>query len=612
MGRVTQTTPDTSTLHPADASDAPWWRDAVIYQIYPRSWADSDGDGVGDLPGITARLPYLRDLGVDAVWLSPFYVSPMNDAGYDVANYRDIDPVFGSLGDADALISTAHDLGIKVLVDLVPNHSSSEHEWFRAALASEPGSPERGRYIFRKGRGTDGEEPPNNWPSVFGGEGWTRVTEADGSPGEWYLHIFDTTQPDYDWNNPEVGDEFVEILKFWCDRGVDGFRVDVAHGLVKEEGLPDWDGPLQMLDATDSSEAAALPPEDRENRPSGDAPAHEPVPHEEEEPQRIHDTGLGARPPMWDQEGVHEIYRRWRSILDDQPSPERILCAEAWVKPAERLARYVRPDEMHQAFNFDFLDTHWHADALRAVIEQSYKNNDAVGAPTTWVLSNHDVVRHASRLGLDQSLPRPNGIGADNPQPDAELGLRRARAATMMMLALPGSAYIYQGEELGLPESTDMPDEFRQDPTFHRTQGKEIGRDGCRVPIPWKADAPSLGFGPGDATWLPQPESYARYAVDVQKGVEGSTLELYRSLLAARRDGRLGLGSFRWHALVGSSPDVVAFVNGSQDGDRETLVVVNLGSEPVELPAGAEVTHRSGDLTDDGAVPTDTAVWARI
>nr|WP_245616939.1 glycoside hydrolase family 13 protein [Knoellia subterranea] len=598
---MTQSTTDTSAqnvpdetaglLHPADPSDAPWWHDAVIYQIYPRSWADGDGDGVGDLPGITSRLPYLRDLGVDAIWLSPFYVSPMHDAGYDVANYRDIDPVFGSLTDADALIDTAHDLGLKVIVDLVPNHSSSEHEWFRAALAAGPGSPERARYVFREGRGENGEEPPNNWPSVFGGEGWTRVTEADGSPGQWYLHIFDTTQPDYDWTNPEVGDEFASILQFWCDRGVDGFRVDVAHGLVKEEGLPDWDGPMQMLDATDTSAEAALPPGD-------------------EESARIHETGDGPRPPMWDQEGVHDIYRRWRSLLDEQPSPERILCAEAWVKPESRLARYVRSDEMHQAFNFDFLDTHWNAEKLRAVITTSFRENDAVGAPTTWVLSNHDVVRHASRLGLDQSLPRPNGIAADQAQPDAALGLRRARAATMLMLGLPGSSYVYQGEELGLPESTDMPHEFRQDPTFHRTEGKEIGRDGCRVPMPWVKDAPSLGFGPSDRTWLPQPASYGPLAVDQQDGVEGSTLELYRSLLSARRTDRLGLGSAQWHKLSGG--DVIAFVNASADGSRRTLVVVNLGADPVELPEGAMVTHASGDRVDDGRVPTDVAVWARI
>ncbi len=566
-------------VHPPEPADAPWWRHAVIYQVYPRSWSDSDGDGLGDLPGITARLPYLRDLGVEAVWLSPFYVSPMNDAGYDVADYRDIDPSFGSLDDADALISTAHELGLKVLIDLVPNHSSSEHPWFKAALAAPPGSPERARYIFREGRGEHGELPPNNWPSVFGGEGWSRVTEADGTPGQWYLHIFDTTQPDFDWTNEDVRAEFLSVITFWLDRGVDGYRVDVAHGLVKQDGLPDWDGPVGHVPDLD-------------------------------EPVRVHEAGPGERPPMWDQEGVHEIYRSWRAVLDSYGSPDRILCAEAWVQPESRLAEFVRPDEMHQAFNFPFLDTHWDAARLGRVIEQSFRANDAVGAPTTWVLSNHDVVRHVSRLGLDQSRPRPIGIRASDPQPDLELGLRRARAATTLMLALPGGAYLYQGEELGLPEVTDLSDAVRQDPTFYRSHGVEIGRDGCRVPIPWVKDAPSFGFGPSGRSWLPQPALYGDFAVDQQEGVAGSTLELYRTLLHVRRADRLGHGGLTRHPLA--SPDVVAFVNISADGERRTLVLANIGDEPVALPDGAVVIVASGPLTEDGRVPTDTAVWARL
>ncbi len=568
-------------VHEADPADAPWWRHAVIYQIYPRSWSDSDGDGLGDLPGITARLPYLRDLGVDAIWLSPFYRSPMNDAGYDVADYRDIDPVFGRLADADALIAGAHDLGLKVLLDLVPNHSSSEHPWFQEALVARPGSPERARYFFRDGRGEDGRLPPNNWPSVFGGAGWTRVTEADGTPGQWYLHIFDSTQPDYDWTNPEVHEEFIAILRFWLDRGVDGYRVDVAHGLVKEQGLPDWDGPItQAVQVT------------------------------VEEPAGAHDTRTGRRPPMWDQDGLQEIYRSWREVLDTYSEPDRILCAEAWVTPESRLADYVRAGQMHQAFNFPFLDTHWDAAGLGRVVEESLRANDGVGAPTTWVLSNHDVVRHVSRLGLDQSLPRPNGIRAGDPQPDHDLGLRRARAATTLMLALPGSAYLYQGEELGLPEATTLPDEVRQDPAFFRTGGALAGRDGCRVPMPWTRDGPSFGFGPGGATWLPQPAAYGEYAVDQQAGVPGSTLELYRSLLATRRAGRFGSGSLARHPLA--SDEVVAFVNGSPDGRRRTLVLVNLGSNPVTLPRGAVVSVGSGPLTADGRVPSDTAVWADL
>lgn len=564
-------------IHGADRPDAEWWRHAVIYQIYPRSWADSDGDGIGDLPGITGRLDHLRDLGVDAIWLSPFYTSPQADAGYDVADYRNVDPLFGELADADRLIERAHDLGLKVIVDLVPNHSSDEHEWFRAALAAGPGSAERERYMFREGHGEQGELPPNNWDSVFGGHAWTRVTEPDGTPGQWYLHLFDSKQPDFNWEHPEVRAEFESILRFWLDRGVDGFRVDVAHGMIKEAGLPDWHDRTTMLGG------------------------HEEFDGSQHQPEATNHT------PYWDQDGVHEIYRVWREILDSYGAPARILCAEAWVEPQERAVLYVRPDEMHQAFNFDFLGTPWVASQLSRVIQGSLEAADSVGAPSTWVLSNHDVVRHASRLGLPVGRPRPNGISADDPQPDAALGLKRARAATTLMLALPGGAYLYQGEELGLPESTDMPHEYRQDPTFARTGGAETGRDGCRVPMPWAKDAPGFGFGPSGQTWLPQPHVYGRYAVDQQVGVEGSTLELYRSLLAARRGLSLGSGSL---ALVeGFGDDVVALANRGENRDR-LLVVANLGEETIELPVGAEVLVSSEPIID-GRVPTDVAVWAR-
>jgi len=553
----------------------------VVYQIYPRSWADDNGDGIGDLPGITARLPYLRDLGVDAVWLSPFYVSPQADAGYDVADYRDIDPIFGTLADADTLLATAHDLGLKVIVDLVPNHSSDEHPWFQAALAAGPGSPERKRYIFRDGRGPHGDLPPNNWLCVFGGAAWTRVKAADGTDGQWYLHLFAARQPDLNWDNPQVRAEFEDVLRFWLDRGADGFRVDVANALIKEAGLPDWDEPLHLL---------------------GDADV---IPHDHH----------GRRPPMWDQDGVHEVYRAWRQILNSynpidaagySGDNDRILCAEAWVDSPERLARYVRDDEMHQAFNFKFLQTQWRANDLRDAVSTSFTAADSVGAPTTWVLSNHDVVRHTSRLGLPVGTKRPNGIGDGDPQPDAALGLRRARAATALMLALPGSSYLYQGEELGLPDSTDMPDDVRQDPTWPRSGHTERGRDGCRVPMPWEGDRPSYGFGPSDRTWLPQPASYAAMAVDRQVGAPDSTLELYRALLATRRELALGAGSLSW--LGGYSEEVVAFVNEPGAGER-VVVITNLGAEPVAVPGGALILVSSGPLTLQGLVPTDTTVW---
>jgi alpha-glucosidase len=551
-------------------SQQQWWRDAVIYQIYPRSWADANGDGMGDLPGITSRLAHLTDLGVDAVWISPFYTSPQNDAGYDVADYRDIDPLFGTLADADALLDRAHELGLRVLFDLVPNHSSSEHPWFQEALASPPGSAARARYVFREGRGPNGEEPPNNWRSNFGGPAWTRVTEADGSPGQWYLHLFDVTQPDFDWTNPEVGDEMESVIRFWLDRGVDGFRIDVAHGLVKFPGLPDAPDDSHEMSVERTSEL-----------------------------------------PMWDQPGVHDIYRRWRKVTDsyavEGEDADRILCAEAWVWPTDALALYVRPDELHQSFNFGFLVSPWIASELRAEITASLAAVAEVGSPQTWVLSNHDVVRHASRLGYPPvSGPlRMNGIGADDPQPDAELGLRRARAATTVMLSLPGSAYLYQGEELGLPEATALPDELRQDPTWEKSGHTSRGRDGCRVPVPWEGDAPSYGFGTSERSWLPQPEVYGELAVDRQAGVEGSTLELYRTLLRLRHEHRPGRGELSWLDL---GDDVLAFdVRG--DSGSGIRVIANVGREFVPLPDHADVLVASGDLDPARGLPPDSAVW---
>lgn len=578
---LTSTT--TTLVHPPSPGHQ-WWRDAVIYQVYPRSFADSSGDGIGDLPGITARLDHLARLGVDAVWVSPFYTSPHHDAGYDVSDYRDIDPVFGTLDDADALLTEADRLGIKVLVDLVPNHTSSDHPWFRAAMTAGPGTPERARYIFRDGTGPNGDQPPNNWTSVFGGRAWTRITEPDGSPGQWYLHLFDVTQPDLDWTNPEVAAEFESILRFWLDRGVAGFRIDVAHGLVKADGLPDWDGTTSMLDARHEGTAGS---EDGS-------------------------TGAGHHGPMWDQDGVHDIYKSWNAVLAEYDG-DRALVAEAWVEPLARLARYVRPGETHQAFNFSFLTTLWSAPALRSVITESLTVNDAVEATTTWVLSNHDVVRHPSRLGLDVPGAKPNGIGADDPQPDEELGLHRGRAATLLMLALPGSAYLYQGEELGLPEHTTLDDDERQDPTWIRSDHTERGRDGCRIPLPWQADAPAYGFSPTGRTWLSQPASFARYALDTQVGVPGSTYEMYRTALRLRREFRLGSGSLAWiDGLPGTDAgQVLAFAN------REVVVVTNLGQDTIHLVGDLEVLLSSADLPhglagEHGvAIPTDVTVWLR-
>ena len=544
------------------APGSEWWRTAVIYQIYPRSFADANGDGIGDLPGITSRLDALQQLGVDAIWLSPFMPSPQKDAGYDVSDYRGVDPLFGTLADFDAMLAAAHARGIRVIVDLVPNHSSDQHRWFQEALAAAPGSPERARYIFRDGKGEHGELPPNNWQSVFGGGMWTRITDPDGTPGQWYLHIFDSSQPDFDWSNEEVREEFRGVLRFWLDRGVDGFRVDVAHGMIKKAGLPDYT-PAEGADSMGGDEEDV---------------------------------------PYWGQPGVHEIYRDWHDVLAAYDG-DRALCAEAWMPTLEQIALWVRPDEMNQAFNFNYLMTPWNAEELRTVIRDSLDAFGAVGAPSTWVLSNHDVVRHASRLALTWDNPQGDGIGPrDEPKPDRAIGLARARAATTVMLSLPGSAYLYQGEELGLPEAMEIPDEFRQDPTWFRTNGERYGRDGCRVPLPWSGTAPSYGFNDTGASWLPQPAEWAEYARAAEEGADASTLELYTTLLRLRRERGLGSGSLIWEDL---GSEAVAFRRG------ELHIAANLGATPLPLPAGASVLVRSEPFAGT-ALPADTAAWYTI
>ncbi|WP_432985640.1 glycoside hydrolase family 13 protein [Dactylosporangium sp. CA-233914] len=477
-----------------------WWRTAVIYQIYPRSFADSDGDGIGDLPGITARLPHLADLGVDALWLSPFYRSPMVDGGYDVADYRDVDPVFGTLADFDSLVAAAHGLGLRVLVDIVPNHTSSAHPWFLAGL--------RDRYVFAAGRGS---LPPNDWRSLFGGPAWTQMPD-----GSWYLHLFDPAQPDLNWDNPDVRAEFSDILRFWLDRGVDGFRIDVAHGLIK----PDF------------SEVS-----------------------------------------VFDQDGVHEIYRGWRRILDSYPG-QRMAVAEIFDTQPRRVARYVAADELHQAFNFDFLDAPWEPGPLRRIIDDSLSAAAEVGAPPTWVLSNHDRRRPVTRFG------------------DGAPGLRRARAAALLMLGLPGSAYVYQGEELGLPEVLDLPDEARADPQWVRSAGAEPGRDGCRVPLPWEGEAPPFGFGPRDRSWLPMPPDWAARTVAAQRADPGSMLNLYRAALRLRRPA----ATLTWRP---APEGVLCFSTGAY------LVATNFGDSAFALPR--EPVLASSPV--GAGLPPDTTVW---
>ncbi|NJC72310.1 glycoside hydrolase family 13 protein [Planosporangium thailandense] len=544
------------------AATSDWWRSAVVYQVYVRSFADGNGDGQGDIAGIRSRLPYLASLGVDALWINPWYPSPMADAGYDISDHRAIAPEFGTLAEAEAFIAEAHEFGLRILLDLVPNHTSDQHPWFQRALAAGPGSPERARYIFRPGCGTDGEEPPNDWRSVFGGSAWTRVTEPDGTPGEWYLHLFAPEQPDLNWEHPEVRADVERTLRFWFDLGVDGFRIDVAHGMVKAPGLP------------------ALGPD--ADGPAGPATANH---------------------PHWDRDELHDIFRHWRAVADSYPEP-RVFVAEAWVGDPDRLARYVRGDELHTAFNFDFLRAPWRADHLRTVIDQSCATLGAVGAPTTWVLSNHDVVRHVSRYGRPQP-DRPVHMLAEltATAPDLELGTRRAKAAALLMLALPGGAYVYQGDELGLWEVEDLPEECLQDPTWRRSGFSDRGRDGCRVPLPWDGDEPPFEFGPADAAtpWLPQPAAWRELTAAAQATRPDSMLALYRSALRIRRHHpALGDGTLRWF----DSPDDVLIFSR----DPGFICAVNLGTAPVPLPAHAGVLLASGPL-DAGLLPPDTAVW---
>ncbi|MDN5380949.1 glycoside hydrolase family 13 protein [Streptomyces sp. LB8] len=539
---------------------APWWRSAVIYQVYIRSFADGNGDGVGDIAGLRSRLPYLKELGVDAVWINPWYRSPMADHGYDVADYRDIDPLFGNLEEAEQLIEEAHRLGLRIIPDIVPNHTSDQHPWFRAAVEAGPGSLERERYIFRPGRGPDGSEPPNDWVSCFGGPAWTRLPD-----GEWYLHLFAPEQPDLNWQHPDVHAEFESILRFWFSRGVDGFRIDVAHGLAKDPELPD------------------LPP--AQNPRDGQA-------------------GQRLVHPHWDRDEVHEIYRAWRKVADEFPG-DRSFVAEAWADTPERLAAYVRAGGLHTAFNFDFLMASWDAKDLRSVIDDSLAMLGAVGAPATWVLSNHDVMRHLSRYAR-RNVKRwePNERYAPKGPVDLELGTRRARAAALLMLALPGGAYIYQGEELGLPEVEDLPEAVLQDPIWERSGRTDRGRDGCRVPIPWSGRSAPYGFSPEGATaapWLPQPAGWGRFSVEAQTGDKTSMLELYRTALRLRREHpALGDGTLTWL----DAPDGVLCFSR----DPGFVCVVNLSAEPCPLPRHTEVLLASGPL-ESGLLAPDQAAW---
>lgn len=545
-------------------SDADWWKSGVFYQVYPRSFRDTNGDGVGDLQGVIRGLDYIRDLGADALWLSPFYPSPQVDAGYDVSNYCDVDPLFGTLEDFDELLKQAHSRGLRVIIDLVPNHSSDRHPLFQAAVAAGRGSRERSLYHFAEGRGSGGTAPPSNWQSVFGGTSWTRVEEPDGSPGQWYYHLFAPEQPDFNWENPAVLDFFQTVLRFWLDRGVDGFRIDVSDALIKDTSWPD------------TSDKQPVIPKDEDS-------------------------------------GVHEIYRHLRQTLDEFPGTMAVIetGAEDHV-----VAQFLRHDEMHQAFNFRFLKAPWDAEHMARAISESVSAFESVGSPTTWVIDNHDNIRSVTRYAQTSALKGayvPEGADATHLSSEEEAtGNSRARAITMLYLALPGSAYIYAGQELGLPEVTDLPEDVLQDPLFFRTEGSIRGRDGCRIPLPWEGTAPPFGFSSSASTWLPQPSEWAHLTVENEADQEDSMLTLYRKMLDLRRS-HASLGTGRIQAIStaeGAAESEVLEVRLVSDGREGPIdpvrVLVNFGSEAYPIPKG-RVLLTSRPLTSS-FLPADCCV----
>ncbi len=533
-----------------------WWHNASVYQIYPRSFFDGNGDSLGDLSGVREKIPYLSSLGVDALWLSPFYPSPQHDSGYDVSNPRDVDPMYGNLDDFRELIEEAHAHGLRIMVDIVPNHFSIEHPWFQEALLAPPGSRERARFHFLD---SDNDEPPNNWVSMFGGPAWTRTANPDGSPGQWYLHVFDSSQPDLNWTNPEVASDWITTLRFWLDMGVDGFRVDVAHGLTKDMTYADLPDPVGLTEAL------------RFDLDDGS-------------PEAAQRRGLIVNSGFFDRDELQDIYSMWRKVLDSYPG-DRMTVAEAWVPP-HRAGRYVSPTSLHQIFGFDFLVVAWNALIMQRTITQGIEAVANVGAPPTWALSNHDSPRVVTRLG-----------GGDT-------GLARARALATVAHALPGGIYVFQGEELGLPDA-ELPDDARHDPVFRRTDGVQKGRDGARVPLPWAGVSPPYAFTrSAHATWLPQPTGWESLTVEAENADPLSTVNLYRTLLHDRKNV-IGPLTF----VESGDPDVMIFSR-----DAGFYCAVNTGATPFplnQLFPHCEVMV-SSDMQLGGknhSLPPNCAVW---
>ena len=554
--------------------DKNWWRQAVIYQIYPRSFKDSNGDGIGDIKGITSKIDYLSSLNIDAVWLSPFYPSALADGGYDVDDYRDVDPKLGSLADFDEMLNKLHEVGIRVFVDIVPNHSSNRHEWFKEAIAAEPGSPARNRYIFRDGKGANGELPPTNWPSHFAPSAWTHESAMGGKHNQWYCHLFAPEQPDFNWDNREIEDDFFKTLKFWGDRGVDGFRIDVAHALKKDlsEPLKDQDRYPDLV-----------------NRKVGDN-------------------------ILFDRDEVHEIYKEWRQLFN-QYDPPRVAVAEAYV-PADRLALYASADELGQAFNFELLNANFNAYEFKTVIDRGITQAKALGSSSTWCLNNHDQMRPATKYGLLPTVDQirwKNSAGATSPL-DEKLGLRSAIAASMLIMALPGCTYIYQGEELGLHEVLGIPEDQIQDPQYLRNHKVDVGRDGCRVPLPWSSTGSSFGFGDA-GSHLPQPEWFAKNSVEVESKDSASPLSIFRKALELRK-GLVAAEEMQWHETGDANVLHFSRPNGWH-------CITNFGRGHFDLTGKGEILHSSAPLAEAGIylihgvesqgndLPPATTVWLR-
>ena len=527
------------------------WDSAVVYQIYWRSFMDANQDGIGDISGLLSRADHIQQLGIDAIWLNPTYPSPQGDHGYDVSDYFDVEPMFGSLEEFDRMIADLHQRGIMILMDIVPNHVSSQHEWFQSALSGGIGNPDEKRFIIREGTGDGGMNPPNDWISIFGGSSWSPFPPSEGSVQRWYLHMFDPCQPDLNWHHRDVRERFENILRFWLDRGVDGFRVDVAHGLFKAPGLPNREGFGDNWSA------------------------------------------------CWDQPEVHDIYRKWREIIEGY-EPSRFLIGEIHTATRERLLEYLRANQLHAAFDFSFLHQDWDGDGFRDRIRANLALWRDTGSLPVWTLSNHDEIRHWSRYAP---------LLADG-SPDYQEANVRYRSLLALILALPGRIFLYNGEELALPQA-DVPDEYRRDPAFFRqpSESEYKGRDGCRVPIPWDADLPNAGFTNSEP-WLPMPEGWANYSASIQNDDPNSMLNYYRNMIQRRREE-----NWMKSDVIGdveTSSGILSFDKTS--GNKRVRVLINFSDSDFRFDSDNTILRTSNsDIANPILTPGELAyveIWS--